>query len=108
MPTATTPGCGRYSPGSVPAVPALGEPDATPGGGLRGRLTCRNPPGNRVRGDRGHEDPGAEVPRGQPGVVEPGNPVDNRPAVGVAGPETAPLIVGPEPAHRGQRSVQRL
>src|SRR5215469_236079 len=108
MRTATTPGCGGYSLGSVPDMPALGEPDATPGGGLRRRLTGRNPPGDRMRGHRGHQDPGAEVPRGQPGVLEPGNPVDDRPSIRVAGPETAPLIVGLEPAHGRQRSVQRL
>ena len=66
----------------------------------------RDPAGERDRGDRGHQDAGAEVPRGQPGVVQPGHPVDDRAAVGVPGPEAAPLVGGAQPAHRGQGRVQ--
>src|SRR6516165_11864976 len=104
----TTPGCGPYARSSVADVPAFGESDAAPGGRLGRWFAGRDPPGDRVRGDRGHENAGAEVPGGQPGVVEPGNPVDDRPAIGVAGPEAAPLIGGREPAHGRQRGVERL
>ena len=44
------------------------------------------------------QDPGAEVPGGEPGVAEAGHPVDDRPPVGMAGPEAAPLVRDAQPA----------
>jgi hypothetical protein len=46
------------------------------------------------------------MPGGQPGIIQPGYPVDDRVAVRVPGPEAAPLVGGAQPGHLRQPRVQ--
>ena len=84
------------------------EPGRRPGARLGRGLADRDPAREDRRRGRGVEYPGPEVPRGEPGIVQAGNPVDDRPPVGMAGPEAAPLVRDAQPLRGRQRGDQAI
>src|SRR5580692_3404649 len=87
-------------------VALVREPGTGPGRHFGRRPAGGDPACNHLGCDRRHEDAGAEMPGGQPGVVEPRELVDDRAAVRVPRPETAPLVGGAQPGQVRQLCVQ--